>query len=153
MQSDVHAPSTVTCQTDVQTDVEVDVPVPAADTSSSPSGQKRRHEGPEGGDSRRDDPVDPVAPVDEVGSLEVPRVLMLGERKHRPGRFGEGLHPGAYGLCELFSPPRVSATASKRGLRGGWSLDLNHTDPVTGATAIQWCSREFGSLSEGINLW
>ena len=34
-------------------------------------------------------------------------------------------------VCDLFSPPRASATATSRGLRGGWSLDLNHTDPIT----------------------
>ena len=29
----------------------------------------------------------------------------------------------------------MAALASKRNLRGGWSLDLNHTDPVTG---LKW---------------
>ena len=33
-------------------------------------------------------------------------------------------HLTRYGVCELYSPPRVMAWASKHGLPGGWSLDL-----------------------------
>ena len=55
---------------------------------------------------------------------------MLGERK--PSAQG-WQHPGKYDLCELFSPPRVSAAASARGLRGGWALDVDFIDPVTGS--------------------
>ena len=37
-----------------------------------------------------------------------------------------------YDVCEVFSPARVSATAKKHGLRGGWSLDLSQTCQITG---------------------
>ena len=53
---------------------------------------------------------------------------MLGQRRvHAP------VHPGKFEVCEFFSPPRVSAAASDRGLRGGWALDIERTDPVTGS--------------------
>ena len=35
-------------------------------------------------------------------------------------------------FAEVFSPPRTTARARQRGLRGGWSLDVNHEDPWTG---------------------
>ena len=37
-----------------------------------------------------------------------------------------------YDVFEVFSLPRVSDAASKRGLRGGWSLDLTSTCVITG---------------------
>ena len=57
---------------------------------------------------------------------------MLGERKAGDRRVKERSHPGRYDLCELFSPPRVAEVARTRGLRGGWSLDKLHEDPITG---------------------
>ena len=59
----------------------------------------------------------------EAGNFEVaeiPEVFVLAQR--RPDRFPT--HPGKFEVCELFSPPRVSAAASPQGLRGGFSLDL-----------------------------
>ena len=41
---------------------------------------------------------------------------------------------GPYDACEAFSQARTSARATQRGLRGGWSLDVNHRCPVTGRT-------------------
>ena len=35
-------------------------------------------------------------------------------------------------VAEVFSPPRTAARARERGLRGGWSLDLQCEDPWTG---------------------
>ena len=35
-------------------------------------------------------------------------------------------------VAECFSPSRVTAKAGKIGHRGGWALDLNHADPVSG---------------------
>ena len=64
---------------------------------------------------------------------QVPEVLMLGEKRRRAGKLGEGLHPGRYELVELFSAPRVVKTASGNGIRGGWALDIHHQDPVTGS--------------------
>ena len=56
---------------------------------------------------------------------------MLGERRHKNVKLGEHVHAGAYDICELFSPPRIAETAWARGLRGGWSLDKGHDDPIT----------------------
>ncbi len=39
-----------------------------------------------------------------------------------------------YDVCEIFSPPRVCDRARARNMKGGWSLDLNHRDPVSGRT-------------------
>ena len=39
-----------------------------------------------------------------------------------------------FDVCEVFSPARVSVAAGKRGLRGGWSLDLSQPCKVTGRT-------------------
>ena len=35
-------------------------------------------------------------------------------------------------ISEIFSPPRVTLVAKKRGLRGGYAADVNHIDPRTG---------------------
>ncbi len=37
-----------------------------------------------------------------------------------------------YDICEICSPPRVCVVATDHGLKGGWSLDVNTRDPVTG---------------------
>ena len=109
----------------------------AAASSSQSGGGKRKHCGPAGDEARAEDPEDPVD-SGEMGSFEdellsAPRVFMLGDRRSRAGKLGEGLHPGKHSICELFSPPRVVSVALANGLRGGWSLDLNHRDPVTGS--------------------
>ena len=81
-----------------------------------------------------DDPIEPADDIEIVGMLEAPRVFMLGERHcYTAGRL-ESVHPNKYDIRELFSQPRAVAAAVKRGLKCGWSLDLNHTDPVTGST-------------------
>ena len=142
-----NAPSTVTCVSDLAGPAEeVDIPMEIAGagesggTSSANVSQKRSANSSEGPqvDARDEGMVeDPVEPSDEeamVGMLEAPSVYMLGERHCYTRRKLESTHPGKYDICELFSQPRVSATATKRGLRGGWSLDLLHTDPVTGST-------------------
>ncbi len=36
------------------------------------------------------------------------------------------------GVCEVFSPPRICATATEHGLRGGWSIDMAVREPSTG---------------------
>ena len=132
------AQSTATYGTDVLNDV--DMPIPAPDerlpsTSASSSSPKRKRDGPTGDDNRAEDrggDEDPEDPVDDgmAGSLEEPKVLMLGEKNPFAK---DWQHPGKYDLCELFSPPRVSAVASARGLRGGWALDVNFVDPVSGS--------------------
>ena len=88
-------------------------------------------EGPAGDEGRGDEVPDPEDPSEEMGMCceEVPSVLMLGEKRHDSRVPG---HPGKYEVCELFSPQRVSAAASKQGLRGGWSLGIEMKDPVTG---------------------
>ena len=111
----------------VPEDDDTEVPMPVAAQPSSSSG-KRRHDGPPGDDDRTADPEDPEDV--QVDLCEVPSVLMLGERRRKDV---EECHPGRYEVCELFSQPRVSSTATARGLRGGWSLDLNHADPITGS--------------------
>ena len=35
-------------------------------------------------------------------------------------------------VCEVFSPPRICASAREQGLRGGWSVDIAIRDPSTG---------------------
>ena len=145
------AASTVSYQTDREIPADVPVPddpdgsdVPIPDVSypeqsmpsSSASGSKRKADDGEG-DGVRDAVDDLDDPEDEamVGSIGVPKVLMLGEskRKTRSAPTPEPYqYPGKYDLCELFSPARVTSMATKQGLRGGWSLDLNHVDPITG---------------------
>ena len=137
------AASTATYRTDAPNDIDMPIPAPDAPlpSTSASSRPKRQREGPPDDDARAEDrrggSDDPEDPVDDgmAGSLEepslaFPKVLMLGERK--PTAKG-WQHPGKYDLCELFSPPRVSAAASARGFRGGWALDVNFVDPVSGS--------------------
>ena len=89
----------------------------------------------------------------EAGNFEeaeIQEVLMLGQR--RPDRIHT--HPGKFEVYALFSPPRVSAAASAEGLRGGWSLDLECVDPITGAVwdltdrgLRERCGVYFGEIS------
>eukprot|EP00974_Lingulodinium_polyedra_P014705 1423496-Lingulodinium_polyedra.AAC.1 len=37
-----------------------------------------------------------------------------------------------YDIAEIFSPPRTAARARRRGMRGGWSLDVAVADEITG---------------------
>ena len=37
-----------------------------------------------------------------------------------------------YDVCEVFSPPRICATANEHGLRGGWPIDMAVRVPSTG---------------------
>ena len=128
-------------------EVYVDTPIPASDApADAPAGsrEKRRSNEPpdddRGGKYRTVEVEDPDKPEDnEAGNMqenpfsngtsvddEAPEVLMLGRRcPERP--------PARYEVCGLFSPARVSAAASARGLRGGWALDLECVDPITGA--------------------
>ena len=135
-------PSTVTCQSDVPaastasyaTDLPGDIPIPDVEdkgtgaSSSSKTRGKRKHEGDEGDEARGDDPANPED-NQEMGSVEV---YGLGERKAGDGKRKGQIHQGKYDLCELFSPPRVAEAARARGIRGGWSLDKLHEDPITG---------------------
>ena len=70
-----------------------------------------------------DDSDEPTTPVpEESGSLA--SVLKKPRRQRsRPG--------GKYDVCEAFSPPRDAARARERGLRGGWSLDIQCEDGTT----------------------
>ena len=70
---------------------------------------------------------DPEVPPDEAGCFEAPECLMLGQRRPK----SKVHHDGRYDVCELFSQARVAAEASTMGLRGGWSLDINHVDTIT----------------------
>ena len=65
-----------------------------------------------------------------MGMIEMPEVLMLGQKRPRKPLY-EAWGDGTYDLVELFSQPRVTKVATEMGLRGGWSCDLNHIDPVT----------------------
>ena len=143
-QSRTHSrmPSTVTCHSDVPaastasyaTDLPGDIPIPDVDDigtgarSSSAARGKRKHEGDEGDAARGDDPPNPEDDG-EMGSVEV---YNLGERKAGDHKVKAQVHPGRFDFCELFSPPRVAEVARTRGLRGGWSLDKLHEDPITG---------------------
>ena len=40
----------------------------------------------------------------------------------------------AYDVCDVFSRPRTSQRARRRGMRGGWAIDWNYADPETGRT-------------------
>ena len=55
---------------------------------------------------------------------------------HEPQRCSPGCAPAPgehkYDVCEVFSPPRICATARKQGLAAGWSLDISVKDPETG---------------------
>ena len=62
---------------------------------------------------------------------DVPLVYMLGERRVHDRK--KAVHPGKYDLCELFSQARVAKEACAQGLRGGWSLDIDHVDEITGS--------------------
>lgn len=44
----------------------------------------------------------------------------------------KGKHGSVYDVCEIFSPPQISRSATRQGLRAGWSLDLYTEWPVTG---------------------
>ena len=98
-------------------DDEMPMPVAGEDVQVSAGAKRPRDGADDEGDGERADRAevdDPDMPVDgEAGSVE------------RPGR---------YDICELFSPARVTKAAAAAGLRGGWSLDLNHVDPITGCT-------------------
>jgi len=37
-----------------------------------------------------------------------------------------------YDVVEIFSQPRIARRARRRSLRGGWSMDVNFVDPITG---------------------
>ena len=41
-------------------------------------------------------------------------------------------HDNQMDIAEMFTPPRVTLRARSRKLRGGWSMDCDHTDPTTG---------------------
>ena len=51
-----------------------------------------------------------------------------------------------FDFCEVFSPPRLSARARNKGLRGGWSIDLKVADPVTGQKWDLRCPRQVSRL-------
>jgi len=57
------------------------------------------------------------------------RMSIAADRKSR----------GKYDVAEIFSPPRVSLQARKRGMAGGWSLDWMHVDPISG---MKWDLRQ-----------
>ena len=126
-QSDFPAASTASYATDFPGDIPIpDVgDIGTGSSSSSATRGKRKFEGGEGDEARGDDPTNPEDDR-EMGSVEV---YMLGERKAGDRRVKDQGHPGRYDLCELFSPPRAART---RGLRGGWSLDKLHEDPIAG---------------------
>ena len=69
----------------------------------------------------------------QQGAPEVPRTWR--ERQ----RFG------AYDVCEVFSPARLTAQARRSGLRRGWALDVSQACPVTG--------RKWNCLSEEDRAW
>ena len=99
-----------------QDDIEVDVPIPtigepvslapgiSAASAFSSRDRRRREYHPEDdrrGKYRRVEADDPDDPEDnEAGSLQVPEVLMRGQRRARAP-----VHPGKYKVRELFSPP------------------------------------------------
>ena len=92
----------------------------SASDPSSGSGTKRSLQ-EAGGNEGQVDVQDPEYPieVDEAGIIEIPTVLLLDKRRKRmTSKLGEDIHEGKYGLCELFSSPKVSQAATKRGLRG-----------------------------------
>ena len=110
------------------------MPIPDAGGSVQESPKRKRDDEEDPGDSERaiEDRVvdDPIEPMDEeVGELSVPDVLMPGERRKSPAH--SAMHYGKYDICEFVSPSRVCRVASQSGLRGGWSLDWKHDDPIT----------------------
>ena len=66
----------------------------AASSSQGPSrSDKRKFDGLAGDDHRADDTKDPEETNMQLEEI-VPDVLMLGEKKRKAGRLGEGLHAG-----------------------------------------------------------
>ena len=91
-------PSTVTCATDVAREPEdddVDIPIPLTDDpptagASSSSGIKRDRDGSDGDEAQGDQVPDPDDPED-MAYIDVPEVLMLGERRRAAGALGSDL--------------------------------------------------------------
>ena len=128
-----------------QDDVDDEMPMPVAgDDAQVSAGVKRTRDNADGGgDEERADRVE----VDD------PDMLVDGEA----GMIEKLLnHPGRYDICELFSPPRVTKAAAVAGLRGGWSLDLKHVDPITGCawdSARRRTRAVFGECWVGTSRW
>ena len=55
----------------------------------------------------------------------------LGEMNRSSLMYALGPRPLRYLICEVFSPPRITARARERGKAGGWSIDNAHVDPIT----------------------
>ena len=127
------APSTVTCLSDRPYVVDDEMPVPTAEEqgATASAGSAERPRDSEG--ESEEQPYqyrqveDPEVPPDEAGCFEAPECLMLGQRRPK----SKVHHDGRYDVCELCSQARVAAEASTMGLRGGWSLDINHVDTIT----------------------
>ena len=61
------------------------------------------------------------------GLLE--RDVVASLQDHMDKSEGPNSRKPLYDICEVFSPPRTSARARARNLRGGWSLDIDHVCP------------------------
>jgi hypothetical protein len=56
---------------------------------------------------------------------------------HSPGDpvgFPKPENKSKYDICELYSRPRMCAHAPAHKLKGGWSIDKDFQDPITGRT-------------------
>ena len=110
------APEAKRARTDVED--ELDIPIAgqedAVEGADESAAKRQRTETEE----TEDEGGDPAFPREEVGVVEVADIVALDRR-------------GRYDVCEMFSPPRIVETASKSGLRAGWSMDVLHVDGVT----------------------
>jgi len=104
---------------------EGDAPLPTADTVNMDvvRGEKRGRDGDEE-EAVRPAAFRTLAPEDERAGVQpgVAVVMATGTVEGPESKFL---------ICEAFSPPRLALRARERGLRGGWSLDIRHEDPVS----------------------
>ena len=132
------------------------VPTASSSSSSEPSssssgGVKREREGKDEEEEQRptayqqtgDDAGDSDATEDRNVLEWRPRGEALGSMEENKSKHEE------YDVCEAFSRPRTAARARERGMKGGWSLDLNFTDPCTGR---RWDLSEDGDQKKCMTL-
>ena len=104
-------------------------------SSSSGSERKRQREGEDEEEAQRPTAYQQVEhqaedsdATEDRNMLEWrPRGDALGNVEGKSGNKHE-----EFDVCEAFSRPRTAARARERGMKGGWSLDLNFVDPYTG---------------------
>ena len=148
--------------TGVAVDGAVDGPIPTSGTVGEPRPTSTAVEEPiptSGGNLKRQ-------AEDDGEGEERAHVYRRLEESRKREREGEGeprnvkpaLHIQAkegwleemYDVVEVFSPPRVCDLTRDSGMRGGWSLDDNLPDPVTGRV---WELRRPAEMRQVRRMW